>query len=38
MTLVQFKNRGFNRPTTTPSFIGDFFNKKKKQNKKQFMR
>lgn len=26
MTLVQLKNKGLNRPTTSPSFLGDFFN------------
>ena len=25
MTLVQFKNKGLDRQTSTPSFIGDFF-------------
>jgi len=26
MTLVQLKNKGLSRPTSTPSFLGDFFN------------
>ena len=26
MTLVQLKNKGLNRQTTSPSFLGDFFN------------